>query len=50
VAEQSFLEQYKLGAVDEKSHIMAVTTALAALCDAAKGIGEGGGLRRPGHI
>ena len=34
--ERSFLEQYKLGVADEKSHISAVTAALAAFGDSAR--------------
>jgi starvation-inducible DNA-binding protein len=33
--ERSFLERYKLGVTDEKSHISAVTAALAAFGDSA---------------
>ena len=38
--ERSFLEQYKLGVADEKSHISAVTATLAAFGDSAKAIDE----------
>jgi starvation-inducible DNA-binding protein len=33
---RSFLEQYKLGVADEKSHLAAVTAALAAFGDSAR--------------
>ena len=34
--QRSFLEQYKLGVADEKSHLSAVTVALAAFGDSAR--------------
>jgi len=34
--QRSFLEQYKLGVADEKSHLAAVTAALAAFGDSAR--------------